>query len=164
MKDKTDPNMQKITPCLWFKDNAQQAVEFYLSVFGGEEVTRLYYNTAGPGPAGSVLSITFQIEKQQFIALNGGSEVAFNHAVSLLVGCENQDEIDRLWDGLLVNGGRTLQCGWVQDQFGVCWQIVPTMLDKMLQDKQRAPAVMTALLSMNKLDITELEHVYEKTK
>ncbi|MDO8828321.1 VOC family protein [Methylophaga sp.] len=155
--------MQKITPCLWFNDNAQQAVTFYLSVFGGEEVDRLYYNSAGPGPAGSLLSITFQIEGQQFIALNGGTDVAFNHALSLLVSCENQAEIDRLWERLLVNGGMTLQCGWVQDQFGVCWQIVPAMLDKMLQDKQRAPAVMSALLSMNKLDILQLQQAYKHT-
>ncbi|THK43229.1 VOC family protein [Methylophaga sp. SB9B] len=156
--------MQKIRPCLWFNDNAQQAVEFYLSVFGGEEIDRLYYNTAGPGPAGSVLSITFQIEEQQFIALNGGTDVAFNHAMSLLVSCVSQAEIDLLWDRLLVNGGRTLQCGWVQDQFGVCWQIVPTMLDKMLQDKQRAPAVMSALLTMNKLNVFQLEQAYKQAK
>lgn len=154
--------MQKIRPCLWFNDNAQQAVEFYLSVFGGKEIDRLYYNTAGPGPAGSILSLTFQLEEQQFIALNGGTEAPFNHSISLLVNCDSQIEIDRLWENLLVNGGRTLQCGWVQDQFGVCWQIVPTMLDKMLQDKQRAPAVMSTLLSMNKLDISLLEQAYQQ--
>lgn len=155
---------QKLQTCLWFNSNAEPAVNFYLSVFGGHEIDRLYYNSAGPGPEGSVLSITFEICGQQLIALNGGTDVAFNHAMSLLVRCENQAEIDRLWDRLLVNGGRTLKCGWVQDQFGVCWQIVPARLDKMLQDKQRAPAVMTALLSMNKLNVAELEHVYEKTK
>jgi len=149
--------MQKITPCLWFNNNAEQAVAFYLSVFGGEEVDRLYYNSAGPG----LLSITFQLEGQQFIALNGGADVTFNHALSLLVSCETQAEIDLLWERLLVNGGKTLHCGWVQDQFGVCWQIVPPMLDKMLQDKQRAPAVMSALLSMNKLDIGQLEAAYQ---
>ena len=153
--------MQKITPCLWFNDNAQQAVAFYLSVFGGEEVDRLYYNRTGPGPEGAVLSITFQIEGQQFIALNGGADVAFNHALSLLVSCETQAEIDQLWERLLVNGGKTLHCGWVQDQFGVCWQIVPKLLDKMLQDKQRAPAVMSALLEMDKLNISELKQAFQ---
>jgi len=93
-----------------------------------------------------------------------GLNVEFNHALSLLVDCENQAEIDRLWQRLLVNGVKTLRYGWIQDQFGVCWQIVPTMLDKMLQDKQRAPAVMSALLSMNKLDILQLEAAYQNSK
>ena len=153
---------QKLQTCLWFNSNAEQAVNFYLSVFGGREMDRLYYNSAGPGPDGSVLSITFELCGQKLIALNGGTDVAFNHAMSLLVRCDNQSEIDLLWDKLLVNGGRTLQCGWVQDQFGVCWQIVPAMLDKMLQDKLGAPAVMSALLTMNKLDISQLEQAYQR--
>lgn len=154
--------MDKISPCLWFDGNAEQAVAFYLSVFGGEEIDRLYYNDAGPGPAGSVLSINFRLHGQTFIALNGGAKVSFNHALSLLVNCEHQQEIDRLWDGLLSNGGRSLQCGWVQDQFGVCWQIVPRSLDFMLQDKQRAPAVMATLLKMSKLDLAALEAAYRQ--
>lgn len=153
---------QKLQTCLWFNRNAEQAVNFYLSVFGGCEIDRLYYNSAGPGPDGSVLSITFELFGQQLIALNGGTEAPFNHSISLLVNCDSQTEIDQLWGKLLVNGGRTLQCGWVQDQFGVCWQIVPAMLDKMLQDKLRAPAVMSALLTMNKLDISQLEQAYQQ--
>jgi predicted 3-demethylubiquinone-9 3-methyltransferase (glyoxalase superfamily) len=137
-------------------------VNFYLSVCGGREIDRLYYNSAGPGPDGSVLSITFELCGQQLIALNGGTEAPFNHSISLLVNCDSQTEIDQLWEKLLVNGGRTLQCGWVQDQFGVCWQIVPAMLDKMLQDKLGAPAVMSALLTMNKLDISQLEQAYQR--
>lgn len=154
--------MDKISPCLWFSGNAEQAVQFYLSVFGGEEIDRLYYNSAGPGPEGSVLSINFRLCGQTFIALNGGAEVDFNHALSLFVNCDNQQEIDQLWDRLLANGGRTLHCGWVQDQFGVCWQIVPRALDKMLQDAERAPAVMAALLQMDKLDMAALEAAYQQ--
>ena len=153
---------QKLQTCLWFTRNAEPAVNFYLPVFGGREIDRLFYNSAGPGPEGSVLSITFEICGQQLIALNGGTEAPFNHSISLLVNCDSQTEIDRLWENLLVNGGRTLQCGWVQDQFGLCWQIVPAMLEKMLQDKQRAPAVMSTLLTMNKLDISQLEQAYQQ--
>ena len=153
--------MNKITPCLWFSNNAEQAVRFYLSVFGGEEVDRVYYNSSGPGPAGSVLSINFRLHGQDFIALNGGAEVEFNHALSLLVNCEDQSEIDMLWDSLSANGGQTLQYGWVQDKFGVCWQIVPRSLDRMLQNTDRAPAVMTALLKMNKLDLAVLNAAYQ---
>lgn len=113
--------MQKLQTCLWFNSNAEPAVNFYLSVFSGHEIDRIYHNSAGPGPEGSVLSITFEICGQSLIALNGGTEAPFNHSISLLVNCDSQIEIDRLWENLLVNGGRTLQCGWVQDQFGVCW-------------------------------------------
>lgn len=154
--------MDKISPCLWFDGNAVQAVAFYLSVFDGKEIDRLYYNSAGPGPAGSVLSINFRLYGQTFIALNGGDEVSFNHALSLFVNCDHQQEIDQLWDRLLANGGRSLHCGWVQDQFGVYWQIVPRSLDTMLQDKQRAPAVMSALLKMSKLDLPALEAAYQQ--
>lgn len=154
--------MQKLQTCLWFNSNAEPAVNFYLSVFSGHEIDRIYHNSAGPGPEGSVLSITFEICGQSLIALNGGTEAPFNHSISLLVNCDSQIEIDRLWENLLVNGGRTLQCGWVQDQFGVCWQIVPAMLDKMLQDKQRAPAVMSALLKMDKLNISELKQAFQQ--
>ncbi|EMR13871.1 3-demethylubiquinone-9 3-methyltransferase [Methylophaga lonarensis MPL] len=152
--------MRLIKPCLWFKDNAEQAVEFYLSVFQGEEIDRLYYTSAGPGVEGSLLSITFRLYDQQFIALNGGSEASYSHALSLCVDCRDQAEIDHLWQGLLAEAGQSLQCGWVQDKFGVCWQIVPAILDEMLQDQQRAPAVMAALLSMDKLNLSRLQQAY----
>ncbi|MCX4188026.1 VOC family protein [Methylophaga sp. OBS4] len=155
--------MQKITPCLWFDNHAEQAVDFYLSVFNDSRIiSQMYYGEVGPGPDGSVLSIDFQLEGQDFIALNGGPYFEFNPAISLFVNCETQDEIDRLWAALLTGGGKTQQCGWVQDQFGVSWQIVPTVLGEMLRDsdKARSQRVMAVLLQMNKLDIAALKQAY----
>ncbi len=158
------PAIAQITPCLWFDGNAEAAVDFYLSVFDTSRiVSTVYYGKAGPGPAGSVLTVTFELRGQRFIALNGGPEFRFNEAVSLLVPCESQAEIDLLWDRL-GEGGSPQQCGWLKDRFGLSWQIVPAALEQMLQDPDPATSdrVMQAVLRMVKLDIATLERAYRQ--
>ena len=154
--------MQKITPFLWFNGQAEEAMHFYTSVFPNArvgDVTR--YGEAGPGPKGSVMSCTFELEGQEFFALNGGPMFQFSPAISFFVKCRTQDEVDALWDKLAA-GGRVQQCGWLQDKFGVSWQIVPTVLGEMLHDKDPAKSrrVMEAMMKMVKLDIAELEKAY----
>lgn len=156
--------MQKITPCLWFDGKAEEAMEFYLSVFKkAHRLSTMYYGDAGPGPKGSVLSVTFEIEGQEFIALNGGPHFTFSPAISLFVACETQDEVDELWEKLS-HGGEKQRCGWITDKYGVSWQIVPTVLGRMLQDEDaaRSTRVMQAMLQMNKLDIRGLQQAYEQ--
>jgi predicted 3-demethylubiquinone-9 3-methyltransferase (glyoxalase superfamily) len=154
--------MQKITPFLWFDGRAEEAMHFYTGVFRNSKVRDVMrYGEAGPGMKGSVMSATFEIEGQEFIALNGGPAYSFTPAVSFFVNCETQDEVDDLWAKLSA-GGKVQRCGWLQDKFGLSWQIVPTVLGRMLQDKdaQRATRVMEAMLRMVKLDIGELERAY----
>lgn len=158
--------MQKITPCLWFDNQAQEAVRFYTAAFERSHVGEImYYGEAGPGPKGSVLSITFVLDGQEFIALNGGPNPQFSltSGISLFVKCGTQEEVDAFWDKLSAEGGEKLQCGWVRDRFGVCWQIVPTVLGEMLRDADpaRAARVMRAMLPMRKLDIATLQKAYE---
>ena len=151
--------MQTITPCLWFNDNAEAAVAFYLSVFPNSRiVTTTRYTEAGPGPAGSVLTVEFELDGQRFVALNGGPRFKFTEATSFIVNCETQDELDRMWDKLLQGGGRADQCGWLKDKFGLSWQVVPTILPTLLQDKdpEKSRRVMEAILKMVKLDIRAL--------
>lgn len=159
---------QPITPCLWFDDRAEEAVAFYCSIFRRSKtiaVTR--YSDVGKEihghDAGTVLTIDFEIDGQQFTALNGGPEFKFNEAISLMVHCDTQDEIDRYWD-LLSEGGdpKAHQCGWLKDKFGVSWQIVPTALALMLRDSdgERAGRVMGAMLKMKKLDLAALKSAY----
>jgi len=155
--------IQKITPFLWFDDQAEEAVAFYPSIFKNskiETVTR--YGEAGPGPKGSVMTAAFQIEGQQFTALNGGPHFKFTEAISFVVNCGTQEEVDELWDNLS-EGGEKVQCGWLKDKYGVSWQIVPTVLIEMLQDKdaERSQRVMKAMLQMKKLDIAGLKNAYE---
>jgi predicted 3-demethylubiquinone-9 3-methyltransferase (glyoxalase superfamily) len=155
--------MQKITPFLWFDGKAEEAMKFYTSIFRNSKVRDVMrYGDAGPGPKGSVMSATFEIEGQEFIALNGGPAFSFTPAISFFVKCETQEEVDELWAKLSA-GGNTQQCGWLQDKFGLSWQIVPTVLGKMLQDKdpQKANRVMDAMLKMVKLDIAELQRAYD---
>jgi predicted 3-demethylubiquinone-9 3-methyltransferase (glyoxalase superfamily) len=155
--------MQKITPFLWFDGNAEEAMNFYLSVFEDAKVTGLTrYTEAGPGPKGSALSASFQLCGQDFIALNGGPQYKFTPAVSFLVACRTQEEIDRYWDKL-VSGGKPVQCGWLTDRYGLSWQIVPAGLAEMLQDKdaEKSRRVMHAMLKMVKLDIAELKRAQE---
>ena len=155
--------MQKITPFLWFDGKAEEAMHFYTSIFRNSKVRDVVrYGDAGPGPKGSVMSATFDIEGQQFIALNGGPAFSFTPAISFFVKCETQEEVDDLW-AKLSPGGKTQQCGWLQDKFGLSWQIVPTILGKLLQDKdpQKATRVMEAMLKMVKLDIRGLQHAYD---
>ncbi len=156
--------MQKITPFLWFNDKAEEAMNFYVSIFKNSKVgTVTRYGDAGPGPKGSVMSATFQLEGQYFYALNGGPQFTFTPAISFFVNCETQQEVDELWDKLS-EGGRKDRCGWLQDKYGLSWQIIPTTLSAMLRDKDPAKAnrVMQAMLQMSKIDIARLKQAYDQ--
>jgi predicted 3-demethylubiquinone-9 3-methyltransferase (glyoxalase superfamily) len=153
---------QKITPCLWFDFNAEQAVSHYLAIFKKSRVvSKTHYGEAGPGPAGAVMTILFEIDGQQFLALNGGPQFKFTPALSLIVSCDDQAEIDAMWDKL-AEGGEHGQCGWLTDKFGVSWQIVPRGLPELLTggDAQRTDRLMRAVLAMKKLDIAQLQHAF----
>ena len=157
--------MKKITPCLWFDGNAEEAVNFYTSVFKNFKVGEVMrYGDAGPGPKGSVLTVAFELEGQEFIALNGGPMYQFSPAVSFFVNCDTQEEIDEFWEKLSEDG-QTQQCGWLTDKYGVTWQIVPRVLGAMLQDENAAKSkrVMQAMLKMTKLDIDLLQQAYGKS-
>jgi len=156
--------MQKITPFLWFDGKAEEAMNFYTSIFKNAKIGSITrYGEAGPGPKGSVMSATFELEGQQFFALNGGPQFKFTPAISFFVNCTTQEEVDRYWEALSA-GGEKLQCGWLTDKFGLSWQIVPTALGEMLSDKDAAKAsrVMQAMLNMTKLDIKGLKLAYEQ--
>lgn len=156
--------MQKISPFLWFNDKAEEAATFYTSIFKDSRIGDVMrYGDAGPGPKGGVMSVTFQLEGQEFMALNGGPEFAFSPAISFFVKCETQQEIDGYWDRLM-DGGEPMRCGWIKDRFGVTWQIVPNALARMLQDKDavKAKRVMEAMMKMIKLDINVLEEAYRR--
>ncbi len=151
--------MQKITPFLWFDGKAEEAATFYVGIFEDAKIVDVrHYGDAGPGPSGSVMSVTFQLFGQQFIALNGGPQFQFTPAVSFFVTCETQDEVDALWDKL-GEGGAPNQCGWLTDKFGVTWQIVPRVLGELLRDKDASKSrrVMEAMFTMSKLDIAGLQ-------
>jgi predicted 3-demethylubiquinone-9 3-methyltransferase (glyoxalase superfamily) len=155
--------MQKIAPCLWFDDNAEEAVNFYLSVFPDSRIVNSSrYGDSGPGPKGSIMVIRLELSGQQFMALNGGPLFKFTEAISLVVNVVSQDELDAIWSKLL-QGGQPVQCGWLKDRFGLSWQIVPTLLGEMMQDKDsaRSNRVMQAMLKMVKLDIAELKRAYD---
>ncbi|MDE3087792.1 MAG: VOC family protein [Chloroflexota bacterium] len=156
--------MQKITPFLWFDDNAEEAVNFYTSIFKNSKVISMNRLPGGtPGPAGKVTTATFQLEGQELMALNGGPEFKFNESISLYVNCETQAEVDYFWDKLSA-GGEPGQCGWLKDKFGVSWQIIPTALGQMLGDKnpKKAQNVMQAMLKMKKIDIATLRRAYDQ--
>ena len=151
--------MQKLTPCLWFDDQAEQAATFYTSLFKDSRIVDVsYYGEAGPGPAGKVLMVVFELDGQQYQALNGGPEYTLTEAFSLSVSCADQDEVDHFWN-LLSEGGEEGPCGWLKDRFGLSWQVVPTRLGELLgdPDKDRAQRAMAAMLKMRKLDIGALE-------
>ncbi|NRF67020.1 VOC family protein [Aquincola sp. S2] len=157
--------MQKIAPFLWFDTQAEEAVELYTRLFNNARTGKVArYGEAGPGPKGSVMTASFELEGQEFIALNGGPMFKFSPAISFVVRCETQAEIDHLWVGLS-EGGSTQQCGWLTDRFGVSWQVVPSVLEKLLTDPdpQRAQRVMQAMLGMVKFDIAGLHAAYEKS-
>ena len=150
--------MQKITPFLWFNDNAEEAMNFYVSIFKNSKVLNVVrYGDAGPGPKDSVMTGTFQLEGQQFTALNGGPQFPFTEAISLVVNCESQQEVDDLWSKLTA-GGSESQCGWLKDKFGLSWQVVPRILPELLQssDPEVAARTMEAMLQMIKLDVDKL--------
>ena len=150
--------MQKITPFLWFDGHAEEAMNFYVSIFKNSKVLKVTrYGEAGPGPKGTVMSATFQLEGQNFYALNGGPQFSFTPAISFFVNCQSQQEVDELWEKLS-EGGQKERCGWLKDKYGLSWQIIPSALGEMLGDKDpvKASRVMQAMLQMNKIDIKGL--------
>jgi predicted 3-demethylubiquinone-9 3-methyltransferase (glyoxalase superfamily) len=154
--------MQKITPFLWFDDKAEEAANFYVSIFKNSRITDVRrYGGAGPGAAGTVMTVSFEIEGQQFIALNGGPHFKFTEAISLFVNCEAQAEVDELWEKL-TEGGQPSRCAWLKDKYGLSWQIVPAALGRLLQDPDPAKSqrVMQAMLKMGKIDIAALQAAY----
>ena len=151
--------MSKITPCLWFDTEGEEAARFYASIFPSSKVEKItHYGSAGPRPEGMVMTVEFALDGQEFLALNGGPEFAFNEAISFQVDCEDQAEVDRYWSALS-DGGEEGPCGWLKDRFGVSWQIVPTALPRLLADPdpERAQRVMAAMLQMKKIEIGALE-------
>lgn len=151
---------QKIAPCLWFNDNAEEAVRFYVSVFKRSKIKSIMrHGDAGPGKKGDVLMLEFKLEGQDFLALNGGADFPHSPAISLYVHCKDQKETDALWRKLLKGGGKESQCGWLSDKFGVSWQIIPDVLPKLLMSKDEAKAAraMTAMRQMVKIDVKKLE-------
>jgi predicted 3-demethylubiquinone-9 3-methyltransferase (glyoxalase superfamily) len=156
--------MQKITPFLWFDNNAEEAVNFYISIFKNSKIVSLSrYGEAGLGPKGSVMSATFELNGQRFMALNGGPHFTFSPAISFFVNCESQQEVDELWEKLS-QGGEKSRCGWLKDKYGVSWQIIPSALGQMLQDKdaEKSKRVLKAMLQMDKIDIQGLKQAYDE--
>lgn len=157
--------MQKITTFLWFDDQAEEAVNFYTSVFKNSRILNVSrYGEGGPGPKGTVMTATFQLEGQEFIALNGGPQYKFTEAISLYVSCKTQAEVDELW-AKLTEGGEEGPCGWLKDKFGLSWQIIPTALGELLSDPDPATAqrAMKAMLQMKKIEISKLQEAHEQT-
>ncbi|PYX85790.1 MAG: hypothetical protein DMG68_17160 [Acidobacteria bacterium] len=155
--------MQKITPFLWFDGQAEEAMNFYTSIFKNSKPGRVTrYGEGAPGPAGAVMTATFQLEGQEFMALNGGPLFKFTEAISFFVNCETQEEVDEFWEKLSA-GGQKSRCGWLKDKFGVSWQIIPKALGQLMGDKnpKKAKAVMTAMLQMDKIDISRLQQAYD---
>jgi predicted 3-demethylubiquinone-9 3-methyltransferase (glyoxalase superfamily) len=158
--------MQKITPCLWFNDQAEEAAKFYISVFKNGGIEKIsYYGKEGyeihKKHAGSVMTVIFNLNDQKYMALNGGPQFKFNESISLIVNCVNQEEIDYFWENLSKDGEQG-PCGWLKDKFGVSWQVVPTILDKLMQDSEKSEKVMNALLKMKKLNIATLKAAAEQ--
>jgi len=157
--------MKAITPFLWFDAQAEEAMNFYTSIFKNSKIVRVSrYGDAGPGPKGQVMVGEFELNGQRFMALNGGPQFKFTEAVSFVISCENQEEIDYFWSNLTANGGQESQCGWLKDRFGLSWQVVPAILGELMGDKDpaRAGRVMQALLQMRKLDIAALKRAAEQ--
>jgi len=156
--------VQKITPFLWFDNQAEEAANFYVSLFKNAKIKEIRrYGDAGPRPKGMVLTVSFQIEDQEFVALNGGPHYMFTPAISLFVNCETQKEVDELWEKLS-SGGRKDRCGWLQDKFGLSWQIIPQQLMEMLgdPDPRKSQSVMQAMLQMSRIEIDKLKDAYDK--
>lgn len=155
--------MHKINPFLWFDGNAEEAVNYYVSTFKNSRISHIErYGESGPGPKGSVMIVNFELDGQPFIALNGGPEFKFTPAISFLVNCDDQAEVDRLWSRL-TDGGKEVQCGWLQDKFGVSWQIVPKVFFELMKDKDPAKSqrVFKAMMQMVKMDIETLKRAYD---
>lgn len=154
---------QKITPFLWFNDNAEEAANFYVSLFKDSKILKITRcGDSGPGPKGSVMLVTFQLHGQQYTALNGGPHFKFNEAISLQVTCDDQQEVDELWSKLTA-GGAEVECGWLKDKYGLSWQIVPSIFFKLAgdEDPKKAGRVMAAMMKMKKFDIAALQRAYD---
>jgi predicted 3-demethylubiquinone-9 3-methyltransferase (glyoxalase superfamily) len=155
--------VQKITPFLWFDNQAEEAMNFYTSIFKNAKIGNVSrYGEGGPGPKGSVMVASFELDGMHFTALNGGPQFKFTEAISFYVSCESQDEVDHYWDKLS-EGGQTQRCGWLKDKFGVSWQIIPSALPKLMGDPDRAKAnrVMQAMLQMKKIEVAKLQQAYD---
>jgi len=154
--------MQTITPFLWFDNQAEEAVKLYTSLFKNSKIVSIMrYGEAGPGPKGTVMTATFQLDGQEFVALNGGPHFKFTEAISFVINCKTQEEVGHLWEKLS-EGGEESRCGWLKDTYGVSWQVVPTVLVEMLRDKdaEKSKRVMQAMLKMGKLDINKLKQAW----
>jgi predicted 3-demethylubiquinone-9 3-methyltransferase (glyoxalase superfamily) len=152
----------KIRPFLWFDDQAEEATKYYVSIFRNSEMLSINrYGEAGPGGEGTVMTTTFRLDGQEFMALNGGPHFHFTEAISFFIDCDSQEEVDELWEKLST-GGETSQCGWLKDKYGLSWQVIPRVLGEMLQDpdRERANRVMQAMLQMTKIDIAKLKEAY----
>ena len=159
--------MQKITPFLWFDDQAEEAANFYTSLFKNSKIGQMFRHTEEAAdktgrPVGSVLTIEFEIEGQKFVALNGGPLFKFNESISFVINCETQEEVDYFWENLTADGGEESACGWLKDKFGLSWQVTPTVLIDMLHDKdpEKVERVMKAMLQMRKIEISKLKAAY----
>jgi predicted 3-demethylubiquinone-9 3-methyltransferase (glyoxalase superfamily) len=151
--------MQRITPCLWFDTRGEDAAKFYTSIFPNSKILEISrYGSAGPRPEGSVMTVQFALDGQQFLGLNGGPEFTFSEAISFQVSCDSQEEVDRYWNALS-EGGEEGPCGWLKDRFGLSWQVVPTALPRLLSDpdREKSQRVMAAMLKMRKIEIDALE-------
>jgi len=156
--------MQKIIPFLWFDGKAEEAANFYVSLFKNSRIVNISrYGDAGPGPKGTAMSATFELAGQRFIALNAGPQFKFSEAISFFINCETQQEVDDLWEKLSA-GGQKSKCGWLKDKYGLSWQVIPTALGEMLQDKdpKKSQRVMQAMLQMDKIDIARLKQAYDQ--
>jgi predicted 3-demethylubiquinone-9 3-methyltransferase (glyoxalase superfamily) len=153
---------RQISPCLWFDDRIEEAVNFYIAVFGGEVLSRSHYGDAVPDKKGKVLTIVFRLKDQEFMALNGGPQFKLTEAVSFVVICNNQAEVDNYWNKLTTDGGEESMCGWLKDKYGLSWQITPSVMPKLLGDPDPAKAkrAMDAMMKMRKLDIATLEKAH----
>jgi predicted 3-demethylubiquinone-9 3-methyltransferase (glyoxalase superfamily) len=153
---------KKISPCLWFDNRIEEAVKFYISVFGGKILQTARYPDGAPMPKGTVMTITFTLQDEEFIALNGGPHFKFNEAVSFMVKCKDQAEVDKYWNALTADGGQQSQCGWLKDKYGLSWQITPTVLLACTtdQDPEKAKRAMQAMMTMKKIDIAAIEKAH----
>lgn len=154
--------MKGITPCLWFDTQAEEAAKFYVSVFPNSRITQVtHYGDTGPGAKGSVMTVAFELDGQPFLGLNGGPPFKFSYAVSMMVNCETQAELDEMWVRLSAGGGATEQCGWLRDRYGLSWQIVPAILPQLMKDDAMSERVMKEVVKMKKLDIATMQKAAE---
>ena len=154
--------MERITPFLWFDTQAEEAANFYVSIFKNSKITSIsHYPEGTPGPVGQVMVVNFELDGQKFIALNGGPTFKFTEAISLLVNCETQQEIDHYWSKLTAGGGKEVECGWLKDKYGLSWQIVPANLEKLLGTPEKAKRVMAVVMKSKKLNIADMERAAE---